>query len=77
MYHTHTQFCASHNNYLKNYLNTGSSTMLGRERELVALHRQKYVFPISIIIRRLQTGGQVRSSTFLWHYHLCGRALTL
>lgn len=50
-------FSTSHNFYLRNYAATGKSNVIGATRELVALHKQKNVFPISLYVRKVVQGG--------------------
>jgi hypothetical protein len=47
-----------HNGFLKNYATTGAAKILDKRREVVAIHRERFVFPIALIVRKVQQGGQ-------------------
>eukprot|EP00198_Chlamydomonas_reinhardtii_P011170 XP_001700507.1 predicted protein [Chlamydomonas reinhardtii] len=50
-------FSARHNGYLRNYVTTGKAKILDSVREVVALHRDRYVFPIKIMVTKSQGSG--------------------
>ncbi|GLI68263.1 hypothetical protein VaNZ11_012618, partial [Volvox africanus] len=50
-------FSARHNTYLRNYVTTGKAKILDELREVVALHRDRYVFPIKILVSKSQGNG--------------------
>ncbi|GIL79405.1 hypothetical protein Vretimale_18290 [Volvox reticuliferus] len=50
-------FSARHNTYLRNYITTGKAKILDELREVVALHRDRYVFPIKILVSKSQGNG--------------------
>ncbi|GFH20382.1 uncharacterized protein HaLaN_17493, partial [Haematococcus lacustris] len=39
-------FSRNHNNYVRNYIQTGQSKVLDKLREFVVLHKERYVRPI-------------------------------
>ncbi|KXZ48338.1 hypothetical protein GPECTOR_28g744 [Gonium pectorale] len=51
-------FSARHNGYLRNYVTTGKAKILDALREVVALHHDRYVFPIKILVTKTQGVGQ-------------------
>lgn len=55
--HTPLQpFSAQHNQYLKNYKSTGRARILNRQRKVVALHKQRHVFPVMLVVTRIMQG---------------------
>lgn len=60
-------FSQQHGTYLKNYLTTGTPRVLDKRREVVAIHRDRYVFPIMLLVRKASAGlaafdGKMRQS---------------
>lgn len=56
-------FSRSHNQYLRNYRTTGKAKILNSPREVVALHKEKYVFPIMLFVNKLASGNEVDAAT--------------
>ncbi|KAG2497033.1 hypothetical protein HYH03_005036 [Edaphochlamys debaryana] len=52
-----------HNGYIAAYISTGVPKVMGQVRELIALHRRRYVFPIVLAVSKLS--GQGADSQFL------------
>ncbi|PNH07141.1 Tiny macrocysts protein B, partial [Tetrabaena socialis] len=50
-------FSGRHNSYMRNYRATGKAKILDSPREVVALHRDHYVFPIKILVTKTQGNG--------------------
>ena len=51
-------FSLSHNTYLSNYMNTGTEKVLNRTREVVAIHKDRFVFSISLFVKKITQGGR-------------------
>ncbi|KAG2487286.1 hypothetical protein HYH03_014127 [Edaphochlamys debaryana] len=56
-------FSARHNGYLRNYVTTGKAKILDSLREVVALHRDRYVFPIRLMVTK--SAGTGADATFM------------
>lgn len=56
-------FSGRHNGYLKSYLTTGKAKILDQQREVVAMHKERYVFPISVLVTKVS--GQGADSMFM------------
>jgi len=50
-------FSQRHNGYLRNYLTTGKARILDSIREVVALHKDRFVFPIRLAVTRVSGSG--------------------
>jgi len=50
-------FSQRHNGYLRNYLTTGKARILDSIREVVALHKDRFVFPVRIAVTRVSGSG--------------------
>ena len=50
-------FSQRHNGYLRNYLTTGKARILDSIREVVALHKERFVFPIRLAVTRVSGSG--------------------
>jgi hypothetical protein len=49
-----------HNQYVRNYINTGQPKILGRMNEFVAVHRDRYVVPVRLQISHVSGIGEDR-----------------
>eukprot|EP00882_Tetradesmus_deserticola_P006573 GHRQ01006917.1.p1 GENE.GHRQ01006917.1~~GHRQ01006917.1.p1 ORF type:complete len:1485 (+),score=562.58 GHRQ01006917.1:723-5177(+) len=56
-------FSMRHNSYLSNYINTGHAKLLDLTREVVAMHKERYVFPLVLTVSKLSGSGA--ESTFM------------
>ncbi|GFR50724.1 hypothetical protein Agub_g12981 [Astrephomene gubernaculifera] len=56
-------FSSRHQGYMGAYLATGRAKILGTVRQVVALHRRRYMFPIRLAVTKLS--GQGQDSTFM------------
>ncbi|KAG2497025.1 hypothetical protein HYH03_005028 [Edaphochlamys debaryana] len=56
-------YSTRHNGYIAAYISTGVPKVMGQVRELIALHRRRYVFPIVLAVSKLS--GQGADSQFL------------
>ncbi|KAG2497028.1 hypothetical protein HYH03_005031 [Edaphochlamys debaryana] len=56
-------YSTRHNGYIAAYVSTGAPKVMGQVRELIALHRRRYVFPIVLAVSKLS--GQGADSQFL------------
>ena len=50
-------FSQRHNTYLRNYANTEKAKVLGATREVVAMHQERYVFPVSLSVSKISGSG--------------------
>eukprot|EP00879_Flechtneria_rotunda_P020397 GHRR01021459.1.p1 GENE.GHRR01021459.1~~GHRR01021459.1.p1 ORF type:complete len:889 (+),score=208.65 GHRR01021459.1:224-2890(+) len=50
-------FSVRHNSYLHNYITTGKAKILDTMREVVALHKDRYVFPVRLTVSRVNGEG--------------------
>ncbi|WIA28374.1 hypothetical protein OEZ86_010920 [Tetradesmus obliquus] len=50
-------FSMRHNSYLNNYITTGHAKLLDVTREVVALHKDRYVFPVTLTVSKLSGSG--------------------
>mmetsp|Transcript_40560 Transcript_40560/g.129319 ORF Transcript_40560/g.129319 Transcript_40560/m.129319 type:complete len:1181 (+) Transcript_40560:325-3867(+) len=52
-------FSQNHNTYLRAYATTGKAKILDRiQYSLVALHKNRYVFPIDLVVTKVEHGGK-------------------
>jgi PAS domain S-box-containing protein len=51
-------FSSRHNGYLRNYIATGKAKILDSVREVVALHKERYVFPLRLVVTKVSGAGQ-------------------
>ncbi|KAL6754986.1 hypothetical protein V8C86DRAFT_270236 [Haematococcus lacustris] len=51
-------FSRNHNNYVRNYIQTGQSKVLDKLREFVVLHKERYVRPISVFVTKVSGIGE-------------------
>ncbi|KAL6757143.1 hypothetical protein V8C86DRAFT_1716601 [Haematococcus lacustris] len=51
-------FSRNHNNYVRNYIQTGKAKILDQLREFVALHKDRYVKPISVFVTKVSGIGE-------------------
>lgn len=51
-------FSTQHNSYLRNYKMTGKAKILNKTREVIALHKERHVFPIRLSVTKIQQGDQ-------------------
>lgn len=52
-------FNKEHGSYLKNYAATGEAKILDNTRDVVAIHRDRFVFPITLHVRKVVSQGQI------------------
>ncbi|GLC73343.1 hypothetical protein PLESTF_001365300 [Pleodorina starrii] len=50
-------FCQRHSGYLQRYTGGGEPHILDTVREVVALHKERYVFPMSLCVTRMSGAG--------------------
>ncbi|KAG2450719.1 hypothetical protein HYH02_004557 [Chlamydomonas schloesseri] len=50
-------FSQRHNGYLRNYITTGKAKILDSVREVVAIHKDRYVFPLKIAVTKVSGTG--------------------
>jgi hypothetical protein len=50
-------FSQRHNTYLRNYATTEKAKVLNTTREVVAMHQERYVFPISLNVTKVSGSG--------------------
>ncbi|KAI8475137.1 MAG: hypothetical protein J3K34DRAFT_517581 [Monoraphidium minutum] len=50
-------FSSRHNSYLRNYTTTGNAKILDNTRQVVALHKARYVFPVTIYVTKVSGNG--------------------
>lgn len=50
-------FSGRHNTYLRNYLTTGKAKILDTVREVLGLHKERYVFPARIMVTKVSGDG--------------------
>lgn len=53
-------FSQRHNGYLRNYITTGKAKILDSVREVVAIHKDRYVFPLKIAVTKVSGTGADR-----------------
>lgn len=46
-------FSQQHNQYLKNYMTTGVAKVLGAVRSVVAMHKERFVFPVALAVTKI------------------------
>ncbi|CAG9461054.1 unnamed protein product [Pedinophyceae sp. YPF-701] len=51
-------FSGQHNGYLRNYKLTGKSKVLGKVREVIALHKSGSVMPVQLAVTKVPSDGQ-------------------
>lgn len=51
-------FAGQHNGYLRNYKVSGKAKVLNKVREVIALHKERHVFPVRLSVTKLQQGDQ-------------------
>jgi hypothetical protein len=51
-------FCDYHNNYIRSYLTTGKAHMLNRTSNFVAMHKERYVLPVSLNVTKVSGIGE-------------------
>jgi hypothetical protein len=51
-------FCDYHNNYIRSYLTTGKSHLLNRTVSFVAMHKERYVLPVTISVTKVSGIGE-------------------
>ncbi|KAG2449443.1 hypothetical protein HYH02_005590 [Chlamydomonas schloesseri] len=56
-------FSTRHNGYIAAYLATGQAKILDSVRQVIGLHRRRYMFPVRLAVTRLS--GQGQDSTFM------------
>ena len=49
-------FSQKHNGYLRNYVTSGVAHVLDQQRELMALHKERFVFPVKAAITKARGG---------------------
>jgi len=59
------EFRQAHTKGLKHYLATGASTVLNKQIEITALHKDGHLFPIELSIVPLEYDGEVRFNAFI------------
>jgi hypothetical protein len=57
-------FSQRHNSFLQRYISTGEARILGSVRSVVAVRKDRSVFPVSIMVNRIAGAGvdQVRAA---------------
>ncbi|GAX73193.1 hypothetical protein CEUSTIGMA_g646.t1 [Chlamydomonas eustigma] len=50
-------FSGRHNTYLRNYISTGKAKILDSSREILGLHKDRYVFPASLFVTKVSGDG--------------------
>ncbi|KAG2493479.1 hypothetical protein HYH03_008295 [Edaphochlamys debaryana] len=50
-------FSQRHNGYLRNYITTGKAKILDTVREVVAIHKDRFVFPLKIAVTKVSGTG--------------------
>ena len=46
-------FSQQHNQYLRNYAETGKARILGRQHELLAVRKDRSVFPMNLLVSKV------------------------
>ena len=47
-----------HTGFIRNYLDSGKAKVLNTTRELQALHRDRFVFPVKLALTKIAQGGE-------------------
>ncbi|GFH11724.1 PAS domain-containing protein, partial [Haematococcus lacustris] len=51
-------FSRNHNNYVRSYLQTGKAKILDSTRAFVAVHKDRFVLPISVFVTKVSGVGE-------------------
>ena len=55
-----------HTGFIRNYLDSGKAKVLNTTRELQALHRDRFVFPVKLALTKIAQGGEAAALSPLW-----------
>ncbi|CAG9460435.1 unnamed protein product [Pedinophyceae sp. YPF-701] len=58
-------FSGQHNGYLRNYKLTGKSKVIGKVREVIALHKDKSVLPVKLSVSKVPSDDPNASDAFM------------
>ena len=47
-----------HTSFIRNYLDSGKAKVLNSTRELQALHKDRFVFPVKLALTKIAQGGE-------------------
>ena len=55
-----------HTGFIRNYLDSGKAKVLNSTRELQALHKDRFVFPVKLALTKIAQGGEAAAFCPLW-----------
>ena len=66
-----------HTGFIRNYLDSGKAKVLNSTRELQALHKDRFVFPVKLALTKIAQGGEAAALCPLWLSARCTGHLVL